>query len=179
MKESRDVVRWIVLVASLVLVAGLAVALGACGSEEETTAAEPSPAALEATTFDGTVADALADNADLSSFAEAAAASGMAETLAGTGPFTVFAPGNAAVEEAAASLDEAYVKAAAVEGSGLTEEELRAVTENDSMLEDNKVITIVGKDDGLYANSIKVVEGPIECTNGMIYVLDGVIAPKD
>jgi len=178
MKESRGGVRWLVVIAALVLVIGSAFAIGACGSEEES-AAEESPAAASATTFDGTIADALADNADLSMYSDAVAAAGMEETLAGTGPFTVFAPGNAAVETEAVTLDEGFVKVAIIEEMGLTEDEVRAGSKNGSMLEDNDIVTYTGSDDALYVNSIKVADGPIECTNGMIYVLDGVITPKD
>ncbi len=178
MKESRGVVRWLVVVAALVLVAGSALAVSACGSEEES-AAEESPAALEATTFDGTIADALADNADLSMYSEAVTAAGLEETLAGTGPFTVFAPGNEAITAEAVTLDESFVKVAIVEEMGLTEDELRAGTKNGSMLEDNDIVTYTGSDDALYVNSIKVIGGPIECSNGVIYVLDGVITPKE
>jgi uncharacterized surface protein with fasciclin (FAS1) repeats len=112
-------------------------------------------------------------------YSDAVTAAGMAEMLAGTGPFTVFAARNAAIEAEGVTLDENHVKASIVEGVGVTEDEARAVSENDSLLEDNKVITIVGKDDGLYANSIKVVDGTIECSNGTIYVLGGVITPMD
>ncbi len=178
MKESRGVVRWLVIVAALVLVIGSAVAVTACGSEEESSASE-NAAALEATTFDGTVADALADNAELSAYSEAVTAAGMSETLAGAGPFTVFAANDAAVEAEGVTLDENYLKASVVEGAALTVDELRAVSENDSMLEDNKVVTIVGSNDGVFANTIAIVGGPIECSNGTIYILDGVIAPKD
>jgi uncharacterized surface protein with fasciclin (FAS1) repeats len=177
MKDSLGVVRRLVVVAALVLVVGTGFALGGCGSEESSAAA--GPAGPSASAFDGTVADALAGDEALSSYSEAVIAAGLAETLAGTGPYTVFAPDNDAVTGARVTLDEDYVKASIVEGVALTMDELRAVSESDTLLADNKVVTIVGSDDGVYANTMKIVGGPVECSNGMVYVLEGVITPKD
>lgn len=36
-----------------------------------------------------------------------------------------------------------------------------------------------GSDDALYVDSIKFVDGPIECSNGMICVLEGVSDAED
>lgn len=35
-----------------------------------------------------------------------------------------------------------------------------------------------GSDGSVYVNTYKVVGGPIEADNGVVYVIDGVIAPK-
>lgn len=170
MKESRGVLRVLVLAFALVLVLGSAAALAACGGDS---------AEAGASTTDKDVAAALAENSDLSTFADAVSAAGMDQTLAGTGPYTVFAASNSAVEAAGVTLDENYVKAAVVEGAALKPEELNGGAKNASMLEDNDILTITGIDGGLYVNTIKVTGGPIECSNGMIYILDGVVTPKE
>ena len=48
----------------------------------------------------GTIVELAAGNPDLSILVEAVQAAGLAETLGGTGPFTVLAPTNAAFESA-------------------------------------------------------------------------------
>lgn len=170
MKESRGALRALVLAAVLALALGSAAVLAACGGDD---------ANAGASTTDKDVAAALAENSDLSMYAEAVAAAGLDETLAGTGPFTVFAAKDSAVEADGATLDETYVKASIVEGASLKPEELNGGGKNTSMLEDNDILSITGIDGGLYINTVKVVDGPIECSNGMIYILDGVIAPKE
>jgi uncharacterized surface protein with fasciclin (FAS1) repeats len=84
------------------LVAGLsALALSACSapaSDEATTdeaAMTEEPAAAPAATAQNIVALAQG-NADLSTLVSAVTAAGLGETLSGPGPFTVFAPTNAA-----------------------------------------------------------------------------------
>jgi uncharacterized surface protein with fasciclin (FAS1) repeats len=66
-------------------------------------APEPSPSDAEApvadgTPAEGTIAAAVAANAELSTLGSALAAADLAATLAGPGPFTVFAPTNAAFD---------------------------------------------------------------------------------
>ena len=88
------------------MIAGLsALALSACSGnadnagEDEVIVQDESPAAVP-TAGDATASQtivALAQgNADLSTLVTAVTAAGLGETLSGTGPFTVFAPTNAA-----------------------------------------------------------------------------------
>ncbi|MBC7768604.1 MAG: fasciclin domain-containing protein [Phycisphaerales bacterium] len=79
--------------------ASLAFVLAGCGNAEQSTsetgdttyaagAEQPAPAT--------TIVDAAAANPDFSTLVTAVQAAGLAETLSGAGPFTVFAPTNAA-----------------------------------------------------------------------------------
>ncbi|NMW32188.1 fasciclin domain-containing protein [Altererythrobacter sp. RZ02] len=78
-----------------------ALALAACGdavdnSETAETAQVTSADATEAATDVGTIVDVAAGNEDFSTLVTAVTAADLAETLSGEGPFTVFAPTNAA-----------------------------------------------------------------------------------
>ena len=86
------------------MIAGLsALALSACSGnadtasedvvvQDETVAAEP----MAADTASKTIVALAQGNADLSTLVAAVTAAGLGETLSGAGPFTVFAPTNAA-----------------------------------------------------------------------------------
>lgn len=77
-----------------------ALALAACGSPADETAtgdtmnADETSVSETATT--GTIVDVASGNDDFSTLVTAVTAAGLGETLSGTGPFTVFAPNNAA-----------------------------------------------------------------------------------
>lgn len=81
---------------TLVSVSAVALlALGACAPQSPTTAEEPAPTA-EATAPSGTIVDAAIASPDHTTLVAAVQAAGLVETLSGPGPFTVFAPTNAA-----------------------------------------------------------------------------------
>lgn len=73
-----------------------ALALAACGTpaEEADTTADTMAVADEASA--GTIVDVASGNEDFSTLVTAVTAAGLGETLSGAGPFTVFAPNNAA-----------------------------------------------------------------------------------
>lgn len=70
-------------------------ALGACAQQTPSNAEEPAPAA-EAVAPSGTIVDAAIASPDHTTLVAAVQAAGLVETLSGPGPFTVFAPTNAA-----------------------------------------------------------------------------------
>ncbi len=114
-------------------------------------------------------------------------AAGLAETLSGKGPFTVLAP-----------TDEAFAKIPADVLKGLLKPEnkdkLAAIltyhvisgnvkAEDVVKLESAKTvngqsITISAKDGKVMVDGANVVKTDIECTNGVIHVIDSVIMPK-
>ena len=77
-------------------------ALAACGGDQDGNKAAGNAAAAneagEASQSRGTIGDALAGSADHSSLVQALQSSGLIETLRGAGPYTLFAPTNAAFE---------------------------------------------------------------------------------
>lgn len=74
--------------------AAFALGLAACG--QTTAVPEEPPVAEEQTAPSGTIVEAAVANPDFSTLVTAVQAAGLAETLSGPGPFTVFAPTNAA-----------------------------------------------------------------------------------
>lgn len=76
--------------------------LAACNSEPEATntdAMEPAATDTMAPAADGTVVAVAQGNPDFSTLVSAVQAAGLVDTLNGDGPFTVFAPTNAAFEK--------------------------------------------------------------------------------
>ena len=105
-----------------------------------------------------TIAEILASNEDLSSLAEAVEAAGLSETLSGDGPFTLFAPSNEALE--AAELPE--------DPEALSSLLQAHVAENAVLSED------VSELDGA-----SVVTADILARNGVIHIIDAVLAPQE
>ncbi|MBI1188753.1 MAG: fasciclin domain-containing protein [Alphaproteobacteria bacterium] len=87
---------------SFVALAGSAAALaflGACGSPAPTPAETTPPAATEPAATAGTIVDTAIASPDHTTLVTAVQAAELVETLSGAGPFTVFAPTNAAFEK--------------------------------------------------------------------------------
>lgn len=118
--------------------------------------------------------------------AAAVTAAGLVPTLKGTGPFTVFAP----TDEAFAKLPAGTVEALLADLPKLTAILTYHVVAGKVMAAD--VMTMDGKSaatvngatvsistkDGVHINgSVKVVTTDIECTNGVIHVIDAVLLP--
>src|SRR5690242_784390 len=96
--------RWLVTVT---VVGALGFGAAACGSDD---AADPAAAPASSTTMSttamadsakpaaepGTVVDVATSNPDFSTLVTAVKSAGLADTLSGQGPFTVFAPTNEA-----------------------------------------------------------------------------------
>ena len=82
----------------LALAACLAIALTGCGEGDSDNASTKANAAAPATVAErrNTIGEALSGSADHSAFLQALQTGGLAETLRGAGPYTVFAPTNAA-----------------------------------------------------------------------------------
>ncbi|PZO51461.1 MAG: fasciclin [Alphaproteobacteria bacterium] len=76
-------------------VAAFSLALASCGAAEAPPAAPEAPAA-EQPAATGTIVDAAVASPDFTTLVAAVQAAGLAETLSSAGPFTVFAPTNAA-----------------------------------------------------------------------------------
>ena len=89
------------------LVAASALVLAACNSSADVAAttteasaeSTASAASAETPAASGTIVEVAQGNADFSTLVSAVQAAGLVETLNGAGPFTVFAPTNAAFEK--------------------------------------------------------------------------------
>lgn len=134
---------------------------------------------------DQTIVDIAAGNADFSTLVDLVTAAGLAETLAGEGPFTVFAPTNDAFAALPAPVV-AYLTSEAgkdtltsiltyhvVAGKVMSAD----VTTGDVASVEGDAISIVVDDMGVQVENANVVTADIEASNGVIHVIDAVILP--
>ena len=139
-------------------------------------------------TCDKTVVENAVNNENFSTLVAAVKAAGLAETLSGSGPFTVFAPTNAAFEKLPAGTVEKLLKP---ENKGQLVKVLTChVVPGKVMAKDvvklNKATTVEGSDVAIAVSggtvtvdNAKVIKTDINSSNGVIHVIDTVILPKN
>lgn len=176
---------------AVLALAALGVFAAGCGDDESgsgsgnatTTATETTMTTAAA----GTIVDVAAGNPDLSILVAAVKKAGLAETLSGAGPFTVFAPTNEAFE-------------AALKATGLTQDELLASPDLAKILTYHVLPAKVMAADITGASSPATVEGSmldvkldgdkvkvganatvttadVATSNGVVHVIDAVLLP--
>jgi uncharacterized surface protein with fasciclin (FAS1) repeats len=132
-----------------------------------------------------TVADIITGSPDHETLTAAVVAAGLVETLEGAGPFTVFAPTDAAF----AALPEGTVESLLEDPSGaLTDillyhvvgakafsSDLSDGQEIETVYGDNVTVTI--NNDGVFINGAQVTVADIEAENGVVHVIDAVMIP--
>lgn len=133
-----------------------------------------------------TVVGIAAANKDFSTLVAAVKAAGLVETLSGEGPFTVFAPTNAAFEKLPKGTVEDLLKPE--NKAKLTAILTYHVVAGKVMAADvktGKVKTVQGGeldvkagDKGVTVDGAKVVKTDIVGKNGVIHVIDTVVLPK-
>lgn len=156
--------------------------LAACGSDDSTsdTTAAPSTTVAEA----GTIVEVASANDDFSTLVQAVTAADLATTLSGDGPFTVFAPTNAAFAALPAGLLEKLllpenkdVLVAILTYHVVAGEVMAAdVTAGDVASVQGENITVT-TDGGVKVNTANVVTTNVDASNGVIHVIDAVIVP--
>lgn len=139
-------------------------------------------------TCDKTVVENAANNADFSTLVAAVKAAGLAETLSGSGPFTVFAPTNAAFEKLPAGTVEDLLKPEnkAKLVKILTYHVVPGKVMSKQVVKLNKAKTVEGGEVAIAVNGgtvtvdgAKVIKADINSSNGVIHVIDAVILPKN
>jgi transforming growth factor-beta-induced protein len=121
---------------------------------------------------------------EFKTLAAALGAAGLVDTLKGPGPFTVFAPTDAAF----AKLPEGTVDALLKDIPSLTNILVYHVAAGDlsasNLIEQKMVVTLQGKsvevrsENGMiYLNNSLVIGKPVQASNGIIYVIDTVLLP--
>jgi transforming growth factor-beta-induced protein len=167
----------------------------ACGSDEPTAVAdEPAAEATDDEAADdsesapGTIVDVAVGAGDFTTLVAAVQAAGLVDTLSGEGPFTVFAPTDAAFDVALADL-------------GVTAEELLANPDLGDILTyhvvpgvvpASDVVTLDGQEvatvngatvaisidgENVMVNNANVISTDIIASNGIIHVIDAVLLP--
>jgi uncharacterized surface protein with fasciclin (FAS1) repeats len=132
-----------------------------------------------------TVVDIIVNSANHNTLEAAVIAAGLAPTLSGTGPFTVFAPTDAAF----AALPAGTVAALLADPSGaltkvLTYHAVSGTALSSSLTNGQTIVTINGKSvtvnitaSGVFINNAKVTVADIVASNGVVHVIDAVLIP--
>lgn len=132
-----------------------------------------------------TIVETAVAAGDFGTLVAAVKAAGLAETLSGAGPFTVFAPTDAAF----AKLPAGTVEALLANPEKLKSILLFHVVSGSVMAKDvtglKSAPTVFGQDlavdasDGVKINGATVTAADIVCSNGVIHVIDTVLLPKN
>ena len=182
---------------ALGLTAALMLTVAACGSDSKdtaettTTEAEATTTMAEATKA-GTIVDIAAGDDNFSTLVAAVKAADLATTLSGEGPFTVFAPTNAAFEALPAGTVATLLKPENKDTLAgiLTYHVMAGKVMAADLSDGQKVKTVQGEEltvgiDGdkvtltdANGTTVNIVKTDIEADNGVIHVIDGVVQPK-
>lgn len=189
-----------------ILLSSLAtLALAACGSPEEEAAlpvenvAMAEPMAME-TEQPGSIVEVAQGNSNLSTLVAAVQSANLADTLSGPGPYTVFAPTNAAFEEIPQATRDQLMSEAGredlaniltyhvVEGE-VTAQALTSAIEQageqgytvttvngatlTAMIENGNVVL---RDQA--GNTATVTQTDVDASNGVVHVIDSVLMPS-
>ncbi len=134
-----------------------------------------------------TIVEAAVGNKNFSTLVAAVKAADLVETLSGEGPFTVFAPTNAAFEKLGKDTIEAVLKdkkkltailtAHVVKGSVMAADVVKLDGKEAETLQGTKFAIKVDGDTVMIGNA-KVTKTDIKCKNGVIHVIDTVLMPS-
>ncbi|MEO0692577.1 MAG: fasciclin domain-containing protein [Pseudomonadota bacterium] len=132
------------------------------------------------------IVDIAASNEDFSTLVAAVTAAGLVETLKGDGPFTVFAPTNAAFAKLPAGTVESLLEPANRDQlvSILTYHVVPGAVTSDQLAGQRLNVATVQGDtvhidgtDGVTVEDATVTSADILATNGVIHVIDSVLLP--
>lgn len=133
---------------------------------------------------DSTIVDVAAGNDDFSTLVSLVEAAGLADTLSGEGPYTVFAPTNDAFDALPAVLVDYLVANPDVLTQVLTYHVVDgAVLSSDlssgevTTLDMGNAVDVTVSDMGVGVNNASVVQADIEASNGVVHAVDTVLLP--
>lgn len=134
------------------------------------------------------IVDTAAAAPDCKTLCELLKTAGLVDTLKGKGPFTVFAPDDAAFEKLGkATLDDLkkpankdklvnILKYHVVAGKHLAADVGKMKT---SKMLNGKETTITTKDNSVMIDNAKITKTDVACSNGVIHMINTVLMPKD
>jgi uncharacterized surface protein with fasciclin (FAS1) repeats len=138
------------------------------------------PPAPEATT----VVDIIVNSPDHTILETAVVAAGLVEALSGTGPFTVFAPTDAAFNALPAGTLEAVLADNALLTAILTYHVVSASALSTDLSDGMSITTLNGEDvvvtingNGVFINGAQVIVADLLADNGVVHVIDAVLLP--
>lgn len=154
-------------------------------AEDTTTVKTETPAAPAETPKD--VVDIAIGSADHTTLVAAVKAAGLVETLKGAGPFTVFAPTNAAFNALPAGTVDNLLKPESKDDltAILTYHVVAGSVKAADLTDGQKVKTLQGqeltvtiKDGKVMINGANVTAADLTGSNGVVHVIDAVVLPK-
>lgn len=163
--------------------------VSACGNGQDTdteldTLATDIPAATAETSQ--TIYDLLQDEGRFSQLVAAVDSAELEATLAGPGPFTVFAPTNDAFRSAQQEIDTLVASADRDDLRGLLLYHVASGETTAEALRDGAIVrTLEGSDlnvsgsgDSLRVQNARVTESNLDAGNGIIHVIDSILRPE-
>lgn len=135
-----------------------------------------------------TIVDVASDTEQLSTLVAAVQAAGLVETLSGEGPFTVFAPTNAAFDALPDGTVESLLEPEnrdqlidILTYHVVSGEVMSGDLSNGMMAEtvQGSQITISVSDDGVTVNDATVSTADVEASNGVVHIIDSVMMPPE
>ena len=165
--------------------------LAACGSDDNSSSSQTTETTA-AVAAEKTIVSVASDNKDFTTLVAAVKAADLVETLSGDGPFTVFAPTNAAFEALpAGTVDELlkpenkemlagiltyHVVAGKVMAADLSDGQKVETVQGGTLTVgiDGDKVTLTDENDA----TVNVTATDIDAGNGVIHVIDGVVTPK-
>ncbi len=132
------------------------------------------------------IVEIASGNEDFTTLVAAVVAAGLAETLSGNGPFTVFAPTNEAFAKLPDGTVEELLKPENKEklAAILTYHVVAGKVMSKDLSDGQKAETVNGQEvtitigDGVKVETATVITADLEASNGVIHVIDSVIMPK-
>ena len=133
-----------------------------------------------------TVVDVIVNSADHNTLETAVLAAGLETALSGPGPFTIFAPTDAAF----AALDPALLNAALADPQGLlttvlTYHAVSGVADSGGLFDGQRMGTLAGQNitfsvnaNGVMVNNANITVVDIVTENGIVHVIDAVLLPN-
>ena len=174
----------------LILTALLALGIAAgCAKDapKQTTTAAKEVAVKEVTVQEPDIVTVAATAGDFNTLVAAIKAAGLVETLKGEGPFTVFAPNDAAFAKLPAGtlesllLPENKEKLVAILTYHVVPGEVLAadvVTLTSANTVEGEAVAISVDDAGVHVNDAMVIATDVMASNGVIHVIDSVLIPS-
>ena len=131
------------------------------------------------------IVDTAVAAGDFNTLVTAVKAAGLVETLKGEGPFTVFAPTDAAFAKVPTDTLNALLADKAALANVLTYHVVAGKVMAADVVKLTSAVTVQGqavsievKDGKVYVDGTQVVTADIKASNGVIHVIDAVILPK-
>jgi len=131
-----------------------------------------------------TIVDIAVGNEDFSTLVTAVAAAGLVDVLSGAGPFTVFAPTNAAFAALPAGALDAVLADADLLSAVLTYHVVAGDVRASDVVGLTRAATVSGEflaikvDGGVMVDQANVIATDIVASNGVIHVIDAVLLPQ-